>query len=188
MGAGVLVAVLIGILFLIAAPISFFILKYLGYKKLGIIVSLIMVSIVLIPFFLLYFESELYSKSDAKKDLSLINLALKDDFEISKSEISGMPEYYQFTDLRISQKDKQNIIKEIKNSTNFELRDSITHLRFIVNNQNSWEKDTTIVHNFQFKDQIIREVYIKKDGYIPINLKIEMKDNSDILKLERIED
>lgn len=181
MGVGVLVLAFIGLLLLIGSPFSYFPIKYLGYKKAGIVVAVLMASVVLIPFFLFYFESELYSKADVRKDLAKLNITLK-------NEISGMPEYYQFTDLKISQEDKQKIINEIKNSGNFEKRDSMYPLRFLEINQNIWKKDTTILHNYQFENQFIREIYIKEQNFVPINIQIETTENSDILKLERVED
>lgn len=188
MGAGVLIGAIIGLLILMASPISYFILKYLDYKKAGIVVALLLASIVLIPFFLLYFESELYSKSDARKDLDKLGIELQDDFEIEKNKISGVPEYYQFTDLKISYADKVQIINSIKSSLNYAERDSTEPLRFKIMEGDLWKKDTVISHNFLFKNKITREIYENKPNIIPCNIKIEVSENSNIVKIERIEE
>ncbi len=188
MGAGVLFGAIIGLLILIGSPISYFILKYLGYKKTGIVVALLMASIVLIPFFLLYFESELYSKSDAQKDLDKLGIELQDDFEIEQNKISGIPEYYQFTDLKISYADKLRIIKTIKSSPNFEERNSTEPLRFKLANENLWRDDTIVTHNFIFKNKITREIFENKPNIIPCNIKIEVSEKSNIIRIERIEE
>ncbi len=188
MGAGVLIGAIMAMIILICSPISYFILKYLGYKRTGIFISVFLALIVLIPLFFLIFESKLYSKSDAEKDLKLIDIQLKDDFEIIRSEISGMPEYYQFTDLKISDQDKEIIIKDIKVSDNFEKRDSIQPIRFMVLEKDLYRADTTILHNYKYKNMFIRELYIKRFNHVPINLRVEASQNSDMLYLERIED
>lgn len=191
MGAGVLVGAIIGLLILVAAPISYFILKYLGYKKAGIVVALLLASIVLIPFFLIYFESELYSKSDARKDLDKLGIELQDDFEITYSNISGMPEYYQFTELKISKKDRDKIIESIIDS--IKLKQRSTHkLNFAdsiyTTKLYGVEKTFTLFNHYKTKDIYIRELYNKHPSYIATEMKLLVHEFSDTIRIERIED
>jgi len=93
MGVGVVIAFFIGILILVFSGASYLVLKHYGYKKTGIAVSLFFALIVLIPIFSTIFESELYFKSDARKDLEIAGVILNDGFEIKHSDIFGMPDY-----------------------------------------------------------------------------------------------
>ena len=121
MGIGVIYLMLLGVFILICSLVSFFIFKKKRQLKTGFFVSVFLAMIVLIPVFLIAFESELYFKSDAKEDLYQVNILLQDDFEIISNEIVGMPEYYQTTYLKVSEKDKTQIINDIKSSSNFKI-------------------------------------------------------------------
>lgn len=191
MGAGVLIGAIIGLLILIGSPISYFILKYLGYKKAGIVVALLMASVVLIPFFLFYFESELYSKSDARDDLGKLGIELQDDFEITYSKISGMPEYYQFTELKISKKDRIRIIDSITDSIKQKERNT-NQLNFTdsiqISNLNGIEKTFTLFNNYKNRNIYVRDFYSKNPKYIATEITLLVHEFSDTIRIERIED
>lgn len=121
MGAGFAILGLFVIFILVLAIVLFFILKKRGYLKTGIILSSILVVMVLIPVFSFVFESELYFKSDAEDDLKLLNINLKDDFEIISNIIVGVNDYYQTTYLKISNYDKNRIKEEILNAQDFRM-------------------------------------------------------------------
>ena len=53
---------------------------------------------------------------DVKNDLKFLKIDLKDNFYIIDNKIEGMPERYQYTKLKISEKDRNRLINEIKNS------------------------------------------------------------------------
>jgi|SRR6218665_158136 len=188
MGVGVVYLGLLGIFILICSLISFFVFKKKGQLKIGFFVSVFLAMIVLIPLFLIAFESELYFKSDAKEDLQQVNILLKDDFEIISNKIVGMPEYYQTTYLKISEDDKKRIINSIKGSSDFKIlknNDStlINKISF------SGERiERTETRNYLIEKEFIKEYYYKKEGYVPISITISLKTNSDSLILKRIED
>ena len=185
MGVGVLIGAIIGLLILLSSPISYFILKKNGKRKAGIIVATILALIVLVPMFFITFESQLYFKSDAKKDLQLANIKLDQGFEIISNEITGMPEYFQKTNLKISEVDKKRIIGEILNSSNFKniTKDSLTLSEF----KGRIESFKTI-WNYKQEGYIVREYYEKHLGFVPIELTITLRESSDTLTIDRIED
>lgn len=59
------------------------------------------------------------SKKDIVSDLKHLNIELKDNFKITKNNVTGMPERIQQTEIQTTQKDKDRILSEIRNSANF---------------------------------------------------------------------
>ena len=120
MGVGFLIGGIIGVLLLIIAAISYFVLRKYNYPKIAVTVTSILVLIVLTPTVLFLFEEELYSKSDVKKDLKNIDMKLYESFEIKNVRITGTSDYYQIVVLKISKNDRDRLINEIKNSSNYD--------------------------------------------------------------------
>jgi len=182
---GEIIMCIIGIFILILSVVSYRVLNYYGHRKSGIVVGLFLALIVLIPLFSLIFESELYFKSDARKDLKIAEIVLNNDFEIEDSNISGMSDYYQLTKLKISNTDRHKIINQIVNSSNFK---TIHDIQYYSLNAISNEESPKIIWNYKVKDEYIIETYEKKSGYSPIKLIVKVKEHSPILDLTRIED
>lgn len=189
MGIGILFILVIGIIILICSQLSYFAFKKIGQKKTGIVIALVLSLIVLIPLFMTVFEGDLYFKSDAKEDLQLVNIVLVDDFKIISSNISGMPEYYQKTLLKISKKDNLRIIDQIKHSSDFKKYAFYSDLMADV-----YEYRTTIDSNYiKFWNRQSGEVFSRgyfKDikGIVPIKMTIDLSLNSDTLFINRNED
>lgn len=189
MGVGILVLFFFGVIILICSLLSYFAFKKIGQTKTGIVIALILGSVVLTPLFMIIFEGELYLKSDAEKDLELINIKLKDDFEIISSKISGMPEYYQNTELKISPKDNLRIIEQVKQSSDFKKYNQYSDLMI-----NVYEFRATVDSNYvKFWNRQSGKVfsrgyskYVK--GIVPIKITIELSLNSDTLFIKRFED
>ena len=164
----VFVGVPVGIGFLL-----YFIPKKLGYPKLGKYLTLGFALILVIFIFINVFEDELFTKSSAKKLLKEQNIELLDRFSLDKNE-SGWDfssSYHHFT-LTISEKDKEKIIKQIKNSTDFKpLGEPVRHFdKFI---------DTIpkqrIYQNHETKEFFIREFYeYQQKNYLYIYRKIKI--------------
>lgn len=174
----------IGIIILILSPITYFGLKKQGHKNAGLVTASILALIVLVPAFLMTFESELYTKSEAKKELNRIEISLENDFEIIENEIVGMPEYYQTTNLLISCSDRAKIIEEIRNSDNFQTIESGNSFLDTTNRKASGK----LIWNYSIEDSFVRESYEKEDEYVPISVKVTLKMESDTLELKKIMD
>ncbi len=144
--------------------------------------------IVLVPVFLIAFESKLYFKSDAKGDLQQVNILLQDDFEIISNKIVGMPEYSQTTYLKVSEKDKNQIINNIKNSSNFKILKSAVSTLFNKISFSGEGIERKITWNYLIEDEFIKEYYYKKDGFVPVSITISLKLDSDTVIIKRIED
>ncbi|SHO74102.1 hypothetical protein [Flavobacterium cucumis] len=184
MGYGVFVMMIFAVILLILSYLIFIFLKKLQKKKLGIIIGSILASIVITPILFLTFESHFYFKSDAIEDLKIAEITLNDNFKIIGNKITGLPEYYQFTKLEISKNDRNRIINEIRNSQDFFVHDNYN---FLLNANNNIESDKLIA-NYRFENEIIRETFEKKTGFVPISLMVILNEKSNILEIRRIED
>lgn len=184
MGVGVLIIYFFGLILLILSPVAYFGLKKTGHKKAGIVIASFLVLIVLVPAFLMIFESELYWKSDAINDLDEIGISLMDDFEILENEIVGSIDYYQTTKLLISSRDRASIIKKIKTSNNYKSIDYNKTLSGEMNRQVSKK----VIWNYKLNDSFVRESYEKKDKYVPIEITMTLRRESNTLELSKIMD
>ncbi|WP_415799939.1 hypothetical protein, partial [Flavobacterium cucumis] len=120
----------------------------------------------------------------AIEDLKIAEITLNDNFKIIGNKITGLPEYYQFTKLEISKNDRNRIINEIRNSQDFFVHDNYN---FLLNANNNIESDKLIA-NYRFENEIIRETFEKKTGFVPISLMVILNEKSNILEIRRIED
>jgi hypothetical protein len=187
MGVGVLYGVITGLVILICSPISYFILQKSGRKKSGIVVATILALIVIIPFLSIVLEGTFYSKTDVIADLKLANLKLDDNFEIISNKVTGIPERYQYTELKLAARDIDRIISEIKNGKNFR---RLTETRMLYNEM--WNekniRNKVIFTDYLLGDKYTRESYYRHDDYVPILMIVSLKANSDTLAFERIEE
>lgn len=180
MGIGVLLAVIIGLGLLILSPVSYYILRKNGHKKAAVIVSLFLVLIVLLPTMGFLFESELYFKSDARKDLKRVGVVLEDDFEIISNTIEGYPDYFQTTYLKISEIDKAKIIEKIRASKDFKI---LSFESKTLAEEMAYEESQSILWNYRQNQFYVKEFYRKSVGYTSEQLKILLQPNSDTLTI-----
>lgn len=177
-------AVLFGIFLLFFAILIYFVLKKLGYPKLAIFILSILILIVMSLLFMNTIDETLYFKSDAKEDLKLVKIYLKDDFEITDNKVDGFPERYQKTILKISDADKERIISEIKNNKYFQDCKEERTLYYKMLGKNS----KRLISNYAIKDIYFKESYEQKEGYVAISEYVSLKENSNSIELNRIED
>lgn len=165
---------------LVLSGASYLVLKYYGYKKTGIIVSLLLVCILLIPIFSIVFESQLYFKNDVRKDLKSAGIVLKDDFEIEENDITGLSDYYQLTKLKISTADRDNIISLVKNAKDFK---TMAELQYHYKDTLRDEKNVKFVWYYNVMDNFIIETYERKERHIPMELMLSVNRHSNDLDL-----
>jgi len=84
----------------------YWILKKSGRKKLGTIVSIVLILPFLIFTLYLLFDDLLFSKSDARQLLREHHITLSDDFKIISNQSGGLRDYTHQFELSISEKDK----------------------------------------------------------------------------------
>ena len=187
MGMVLIYGLIILLILLISAPIIYFIFKRIGKPKLGMFFATLIILFVAILVFTNNIDEILYSKSDAKVDLKLANLVLYDDFEIIKNEVVGMPERFQKTEIKISERDKIRIINEIKSGKSFRKSENNSVLF-----PQLWYKGSprnkVIFTNYFIDNQYIRESYYRQNDYVPILMQISLTANSKLLQLSRTED
>ena len=125
------------------------------------------------------------SKNDIISDLRHIDIELKDDFEIKSNNVTGMPERMQETEIKISQTDKERIIRKITKSPNFR---SFANEKELVNDKDIDQYGASDkIFNFKYPEFYSRETYIKIDN-IPTRLFVSLYDDTNIIKYQRIED
>ncbi len=187
MGVGVLYSAITGLILLIWSPVSFFILKKHGHKKWAIVVATILALIVVIPLLSIAFEGAFYNNRDVKEDLKIANLKLNDHFDIISNKVTGMPERVQITAIRLTKKDRNRIISEIKNGVDFK---ESGNTRILQNEM--WDeknvRNKVVFTDYHWQNEYFRESYYRQDNYIPTLMIVSLKENSDTLTFERIEE
>lgn len=115
-----------------------------------------------ISLFLIFGCSEKFTKNNAREFLEEQNLTLEDDFTILENySDSWIGDYYHTFTLSISEKDKNRIIEEIKNSKNFKSKnESVTELLYLPKFDNSKVK---IFQNYKTDENYVREFVHKPD-------------------------
>jgi len=176
-----------GLIFLLVfLSIGFGLFIYSRKKKsrFGLIISVVMIVLVILALLTNTIDEFTISKKDLISDLRHINIQLKDDFKIINNKVTGMPERIQETEIQITQKDKDRIIIEIRNSTNFK---SFANEKELANDMDTEQFGTTDeIFNYKYPEFYSRETYTKIDN-IPTRLFISIYDNSNTIKYQRFE-
>lgn len=113
----ILIPILIFILILVGLIVlTLKVSKRLGYKKIGYVISsIILIAFLYIPFSFA-FDGFFFSKSDAKKALKDNKIELLDDFEFERKSISGIMDYILEFKILVSESDKEQILENLKSS------------------------------------------------------------------------
>lgn len=161
---------IIGIPILLFGFLLYFILKKLGKPKLGKYLTSAFGFLILGLSIYIIFEDHFFFKSDAKKFLSEQNIELKDDFKIIKNEsFSAIGDYYHTFTLSISEKDRKQIIQEIRNSENFKKENDTTIQHFLWLETKNRYIGPKIIQNYETNSSLVREFFEPsgKQGYAP---------------------
>ncbi|MBE0573602.1 hypothetical protein IH575_01730 [Candidatus Dojkabacteria bacterium] len=181
---GLLYGLILLVIFFVTG-IILFIFSIKRHSKIGIIFSLIMIAVSILILFTNKIDERTITKNDVTSDLKYLNIELKDNFKITRNKVTGMPERIQETEIQISEKDRNRIIKEISNSTNFK---SFTNNQELLKYKNTERfNNNDKILNFKYPDFYSREIYTKIDNY-PTRLFVKLNDKSDTIKYQRIED
>jgi hypothetical protein len=184
MGMGLLIGIIILLIFL-SIGIGLFIYSIRKKKKTGLVISSIMLLFVGFILLINTIDEISISKTDIISDLSHINIVLKDDFKITNNKVTGMPERIQETEIQISQKDKDRIVNEIINSTNFK---SYSNAQELINDYDNDQFGTSSkIFNFKYPEFYSRETYTKIENF-PTRLFLSIYNESNTIKYQRVED
>ena len=165
----------------------FYILKKLGFPRIGKLIAFGLGIGFLIMSILSIYEDELFSKSDAIKLLSEQDIELKEDFELINNEsMSGIGDYYHTFTLRISDSDRERIINEIVSAKDF--NQNIQTVGYFSDMDDYYNGPRRIKY-YETENQYIKELFEpQRKGYAPIYRKIEIDKNDNILIFEDIDD
>jgi hypothetical protein len=173
------------LIIILSIGIGLFIYSKRKKSKVGLTISVIMIVLVILALLTNTIDEFTISKKDIITDLKHIDIELKGDFEITNNNVTGMPERIQETEIQITQKDKDRIISEIKNSANFK---SFVSGQELANNIDTEQFGTSNkIFNFKYPKFYSRETYSTIDN-IPTRLFVSIYDNTNTLKYQRIED
>ena len=179
----IIIALAIGLIFL-----SYWLPKKLGYPKLGkALAKLLGLSFIILTVYIV-FEDQLFSKKDAIKLLTEQDIHLLDKFEIIDNKSMSAPgDYYHSFNLKITDKDKQLIISQIKNSPNFKgLKDQKEDLLLLNEDRYLGKK---LKQNYEDEFQFVREYYEPNGkGIAPTYRKIEIDKKESKLTFEDIDE
>lgn len=178
----VLLLLTIGIIYL-----SYWIPKKYGKKKLGIIISSILIVGTIIFILASIFDDSLFLKSDAKKFLIEQKVELNDDFKIINNKSGGLRDYYHKFELEISDSDKLRIINQIKSSENY--KDEINNEFYLPELAKSRYEGDTLYANYQTDWQYKKAVfYPNGKGYTPTYRVISISKEKNELTFEELLD
>ena len=181
----ILIYGLILLLFFLSLGITLFIYSKKKKSKMGLAISLMMIALAILVLMSNKIGEFTISKKDIIIDLKHIDIELIDDFEINNNKVTGMPERIQETIIQISQRDKDRIIRKIRNSANFESQVDGKQKPENINRER-FEK-TAQIFNFQHPEFYSRGIYKKIDSF-PTRIVLSIYDNDNIIKYRRIED
>ncbi len=108
-----------------------------------------------------------------------MGIKLKDEFKIINNSVIGMPERIQETEIEVSENDKNGIIQLIKDASNFNF--------FNANPTIDISAQQLEIINFKYLEFYSREIFKEIDNY-PTRIKLTIKERSNVLKYQRIEE
>ena len=177
----ILLLIVSGIIFL-----SYWIPKRLGYKKLGKIISRILIIGLIIIILSIVFEDLIFFKSNARGFLKTHDIELTDKFKIISNNKSGIRDYSHKFELKISENDKNQTIKQIIDSEGF-FKDSTNNFYLPRNIGRYSEK--MIKANYENDWYYRRESYETfTQGHAPCLEIISVSKDDNILIFEQIYD
>lgn len=177
------------ILVFIALPVGlgllfYFCFKKLGYPKTAKYFTIIYGLIILAIGFLIAFEDRFFTKNDAKVLIEAQGIKLTDEFELLKNEsVSAISDYYHTFTLKVSQRDKQEIILKIKSADNFKMdTTSIDSLQYQQRLSRYFGKK--VIQNYETETSYVREYFEPsgREGYSPTFIRISIsKDDNELI-------
>jgi hypothetical protein len=168
------------ILLLVAATFIFFFYFLHKKSKAGIVISALLVLLFTSILGMNYIDQWTISKKDVVADFAFMDMEMKDDFEIIEMQVSGMPERNQETEIRVSNRDKAQMIDHIKSARDFK---SLANISIYDNLQEEGSKRWS---NFDKKDFFSREAWIYFNG-VPTRILLSVYKEGNRVQYQRFE-
>jgi hypothetical protein len=167
--------------------LCYYIPKKLGYPVIGKILGGIATCFFLYQFITEYFADELFSKNDAIELLNDQDIHLNDDFKIEENKTSwAIGDYYHTFTLNISEKDKNRIIQEVKESPDY--KDSTNEITQLLYSSVEKTIGKRFTQNYETKYSYIREYYEENgEGIAPTFRSISIEKSENKLVFEDID-
>ena len=183
---GLLILLFVGILI---GLLVYFTPKKLGYPRIAKFLTIGYALLFLSFVFIIAFEDQLFSKSDALELVAEQEIILTDEFVLLKNESSSaIGDYYHTFTLEISERDKQNAISKIKSSDDFKTDDSsINETLYLSDNRYFGPK---VTQNYETEYAYVREYFQPSghEGYAPTFRRISISKTKNELTFEDIDE
>jgi hypothetical protein len=166
--------------------LCYWIPKKLGSAKTGKIVAWLVGFTLLCSLMTVIFEDQLFTKANAKNLLLEQKIVLNDPFEIVENKsMLAIGDYYHTFTLKLSNKDRLRLIKEISASEGFK---KVNKIQEDITQQTDRYTGNRITQNYETEAQFIREYFEPNGkGYAPTYRKIEIDKNKALLVFEDID-
>lgn len=168
--------------------ISFWLPKKLGFPKAGKVIGSLTCCFFAYVIIAMIFEDELFSKNDAIELLEEQKIYLSDDFKLEENSSTwAIGDYYHSFTLKISEKDKKRIIREIKSAPNY--KDSTYEITDLLYLKKERKINIKYFQNHETKTSYVRE-YIEEhgEGYAPTYRQIYVDKVENELRFIEIDD
>lgn len=138
--------------------------KRFGYPKFGKALALLAGIFFTVVIIMCIFEDQLFTKKEAANLLKEQGIVLHDKFDlVSNTSSYALADYYHRFELRISEKDRDKIISEIRSAPNFELKEfENAELYAFMGIANK------VIWNFETKTSLVRSYGISHDTRVII--------------------
>lgn len=166
----------------------YFIPKKLGHPKIGKVLSIGLLCLILFSILTIIFEDSFFTKKDATELLAEQEIILNDRFDIDTNySTSAISDYYHTFTLKISEKDKRHIIRQIKESNNFKvLKETTDDLLY---KDRKLTTESKITSNYETKEAYVREYFQGAEpGYAPTFRRVIIDKLANKLVFEDIDD
>ncbi len=181
---GIFILVFIGLGLLV-----YFIPKKLGYSKtakyLTMIYALVMLSIAVF----VIFEDQFFTKNQAKELVTEQDLKLTDKFDLVRNEsLTAIGDYYHTFTLKISERDKEECISQIKRAENFKIDKESSNI--LLYEERDRYFGPKLIQNYETENSFVRE-YFKpsgQKGYAPTFRRISISKTGCELTFEDIDE
>ena len=167
----------------------YFVPKKLGYPKTGKYLAIIFGLLVLTLVLWTVFEDQLFTKNNAKELIEEQQLLLADEFElIENKSMSAIGDYYHTFTLKLSERDRQNAILEIKTADNFKVDNSSINQTLYLSDKRYFGPKVT--QSYETENAYVREYFQPsgQEGYAPIFRRISISKTKNELTFEDIDE
>lgn len=167
--------------------LPYYILQKSRYAKFAKVLPGALLIILLFGVLLLIFGDMLFTKSQAKSLLMEQQIILQDEFELKRNTSMIAPgDYYQVFELKISEKDRNAIINQIRTPPNFLAKE--TPIFDLLAKGNPKEHEV-LIQNYETETDFVTEM-MKGNGkqYVPLFRRISISKAKPCLVFEDIDE